>query len=890
MPHMREVKTCDRCRHFKRRCDLLKPSCTRCVQAGIRCSFESSAASSGSSMALDHHHHQHQQQHHQQHQHQHHQSHQLDESSPTFSNTGTNAFASNTAASVSPPSPSRHHVGVGSTVCGGGGGGAGPGSHGLMSPTTSTASPEPGMSLSGGTLSASPVEGLVGLAVTTGREQEEQQQSQQQSQYSQQHQVETGEQHHDHHHQQQPQQQQQQQQQQQTQPKHQHQNRIVRKRKRNCLSCLRCHRLKVKCDKELPCGRCKASGNGRECYYSYNKGPNGGKFPCPTAPVPSGRDEKKPQMATWQVQHRVRGSSHWRELMTKIGALAGPATGESSPLAAALEGVGTNACLANFCLPGNFPFGTPGAAKYFSRDAVTRLLAGERPRAAEYLGRYLELLDVVNPVLDMAVFSDEMERYWADPNGASLCWLAQFLMVMGLGCFTSAEEPPVATELMMAAEACLMQTPFMFRPTLMTLRALALMSVAKLVCNATCWSVDSCWTLLGLLVRVAFIFGLPQERGDNDEELKDPVEREARRRLWLTILYLDVKVSMCTGMPPLTRPDELGASRLAPPSFPWPLSSSSSSVAPTAAAKPSSTSTAASTSAPTSTSTNPATTSSSSSLSSSYSSSASTASSSSSSASASSPSTTSTTITDPISPAEGLHAVLCHSLPTVLAVLAQINNSAKGPMEYSNVLRFNTQLRDLMGLAQRACPARLQRITVDVFLRRCLMVLHRPFALHPDGPTLYPESYWSSLECSLALLVHYRELWCGEAGLRLDLVGRAFVLDFFSATLTTCVHMLREDAPLSGAAATGCCIPPRQLILDTLSICVDIWSGEQEKSVCWRTGYHLLRAVLALLPGTGQGLGPPPAPLEGPMPGQCQSRHHHPGPGTIPGQRGELFL
>lgn len=94
--------------------------------------------------------------------------------------------------------------------------------------------------------------------------------------------------------------------------------RIVRKRKRNCLSCLRCHRLKVKCDKELPCGRCKASGNGRECYYSYNKGPNGGKFPCPTAPVPSSKDEKKPQMATWQVQHRVRGSSHWRELMTKV--------------------------------------------------------------------------------------------------------------------------------------------------------------------------------------------------------------------------------------------------------------------------------------------------------------------------------------------------------------------------------------------------------------------------------------------------------------------------------------------------------------------------------------------------------------------------------------------
>lgn len=173
-------------------------------------------------------------------------------------------------------------------------------------------------------------------------------------------------------------------------------------------------------------------------------------------------------------------------------------------------------------------------------------------------------------------------------------------------------------------------------------------------------------------------------------------------------------------------------------------------------------------------------------------------------------------------------------------------------MAYADVLRHHAQLCDLMAHAQRVCAADLQRITVDIFLRRCLMVLHRPFALHPDGPALFPESYWSSLECSLALLVHYRELWCTEARLRLDLVGRAFVLDFFSATLTTCVHMLREDAPLSGAAASGCRIPPRQLILYTLRSCVDIWSGEQEKSVCWRTGYHLLRAILALLPVSAQ--------------------------------------
>ncbi|KJZ73946.1 hypothetical protein HIM_06614 [Hirsutella minnesotensis 3608] len=793
MPHMREVKTCDRCRHFKRRCDLVKPSCSRCVQAGVRCSFNVAAASvqqqkpqapppmplpvdvdTSSSVhlpplastglppppmmmqapPLQHHpgpmhasgpplhqpmsrppdlstlpvHH------HQQPQHGMHPQQQA--SSPPFPTpTSVGApFASAMAGAVSttcPVTPNQNDSDRGNTPA------RNASTHGLISPTTSDESPDSGPTPMAGILTngtsgshhAPLTEGSPASAAASTNGHSHAQQDPTLPPGSQQ--------------------------------------RIVRKRKRNCLSCLRCHRLKVKCDKELPCGRCQASGNGRECYYSYNKGPNGGKFPCPTAPVPSSRDEQKPQMATWQVQHRVRGSSHWRELMAKIGMLAAGSTGGASPLAAALEGVGTNACLANFCLPGNFPFGTPGATKYYTRETVTRLLASERSRAEDYLKRYLELLDIVNPILDVDVFRDEIERYWQDPTGVSLCWLSQFLMVMGLGCFTSADEPPVATELMMAAEACLMQTPFMFRPTLMTLRALSLMSVAKLVCNATCWSVDSCWSLLGLLVRVAFIFGLPQERNDKDEELRDPVEREARRKLWLTILYLDIKVSMCTGMPPLTRPDELGGMP-GPPEWGTP---------------------------------------------------------------------------------DSLQMVLFRSLPTVLNVLAQIN-SKKDHISYADVLQYNKQLRELMNNAQRVCTASLQRITVDIFLRRCLMVLHRPFALHPEGPVLFPDSYWSSLECSLALLVHYRDLWCNEEGLRLDLVGRAFVLDFFSATLTTCVHMLREDAPLSGAAATGCLIPPRQLILDTLSSCVDIWSGEQEKSVCWRTGYHLLRAVLALLPGT----------------------------------------
>ena len=225
MPHMREVKTCDRCRHFKRRCDLLKPACSRCVQAGVRCSFETTGPSTDSSSGAP--------------------------------------GSDNAKASLSPTPKAEDGS-----------------QNGLISPSASAedadqlrAASMPGTTdgsalADGATPGESSSAGAgAGTAATAAGQ------------------------------------------------------RVVRKRKRNCLSCLRCHRLKVKCDKELPCGRCKSSGNGRECYYSYNKGPNGGKFPCPTVPTssqPSASDITKSTQATWHVSHEPRGSSHWKDLMTKV--------------------------------------------------------------------------------------------------------------------------------------------------------------------------------------------------------------------------------------------------------------------------------------------------------------------------------------------------------------------------------------------------------------------------------------------------------------------------------------------------------------------------------------------------------------------------------------------
>lgn len=358
----------------------------------------------------------------------------------------------------------------------------------------------------------------------------------------------------------------------------------------------------------------------------------------------------------------------------------------------------------------------------------------------------------------------------------SLCWLAQFLMVLGLGAFVSSvPEPAVATEFMLAAEACLMQTPFMFRPTMATLKALTLMVVAKQICNATCWSVDSAWSLLGHLVRACYTFGLPQEKDEKERQITDPQEREVRRKLWLSILYLDAKVTMSAGMPPQMRADEiLGGIR------------------------------------------------------------------------------ETGDIKTELEP-ETVHMVLYQCMPTVLFVMARMNTK-DDQVAYDDVIKHSSVLRTLISQARQVCVSDLQFLTLDIFLRRCLMVLHRPFALHPDGPRLFPDSYWTSLECSLAIMMHYREIFAPGSIPGYSVMGRAYVLDIFSATLTVCLHVMRGEVPMADASAEGgfkswgSQIPQRQLILDTVKSCIEIWEGEKDRSVCYRTAFQLLVAIQDLMP------------------------------------------
>lgn len=91
---------------------------------------------------------------------------------------------------------------------------------------------------------------------------------------------------------------------------------VKRKRRRACLSCVRCHRLKVKCDKKEPCTRCRLSGFGKQCEYTHRVEPETETSSDAASPYVFADEDTNVALATWHSRHR--GLSHWTNLLSTV--------------------------------------------------------------------------------------------------------------------------------------------------------------------------------------------------------------------------------------------------------------------------------------------------------------------------------------------------------------------------------------------------------------------------------------------------------------------------------------------------------------------------------------------------------------------------------------------
>jgi hypothetical protein len=225
---------------------------------------------------------------------------------------------------------------------------------------------------------------------------------------------------------------------------------------------------------------------------------------------------------------------------------------QSTPFSIAVKQHIEGDCSSDFALPGNYPFGSPDSTRYASLERVQQLLQNTRADIPDLISGYLRSFHPSLPVFDQSTFQEKVIGFLGNPELTDPSWLAQFLVVLGLGAYTveygkDTMGHDMAAEFLFASEACLAKTTYMSRPTTTNISTLCLMVIAKQATTATCWTLDTCWNVMGIVMRLSMMMVLHQEwmPGYNDPIITR--ERALRRRMWTIIAFLDTQMSLRTG-------------------------------------------------------------------------------------------------------------------------------------------------------------------------------------------------------------------------------------------------------------------------------------------------------------------------------------------------------
>lgn len=426
---------------------------------------------------------------------------------------------------------------------------------------------------------------------------------------------------------------------------------------------------------------------------------------------------------------------------------------------------------------------------YNDPKAYILSLLFDKERVWFYVECYLSTVERIYRILHIPSFRQEVEDFWTNKQRPRWDWLAQFLMVIGIGYLTSpGANNKQAKRLLKAAEVCLLQMSFVLNPTIPTINALCMMVVAKHLGAMSCHEYDSCGPLMGIVIRHAMALGLHCDPVFSVDDM--PIyEIEMRRRLWTTIVQLELQQSITSGTQPLLKNDDFNT---LPPSNlnDDDIHSRGESFL----------------------------------------------------------SSTPGQLTD-----SSFQVLLASSFSLTFEIVSAAN-SLSGHLSYDRVTYLDFRIRELLtetsnlrgtltssDLSSETIWRALQISTLEITFRRILLILHLRYARRPRANIEYPKSYWSALECSLAILVHQRQIHE-----ELDHHGSAkwfaelFKSDFFTAIITVGIQLCRKDnSALDGTAPTmetnelpNSVNSPRSTIVQTLKWCQDIWTSELAPSFC----------------------------------------------------------
>jgi hypothetical protein len=323
----------------------------------------------------------------------------------------------------------------------------------------------------------------------------------------------------------------------------------------------------------------------------------------------------------------------------------------------------------------------------------------QREVADKLVDVYLRTCESTYRILHIPSFKQGYAEYWNDPASVKIPSVLAILLVMAVGtCFYQGEADDElrskARQWVQAAESWMAAPLGKNQLTISSIQIYCLLFLARQTSSV---GVDFLWMPSGNLLRMAFSMGLHR---DPKHFLKISLfAAEMRRRIWATVLEMAVQTSMDVGMPPLISTRDFDTE---PPSNIDDEDISQTTIV-MPCPKPSHVYTQTS-----------------------------------------------------------VQIILLKSLHTRLEIVHFINSFHSEP-SYDEVLRFGQDITKACNGASRLVhsfpadcprPSALQSILLDIFIRRFLLEVHRPFLARSHNDPRYYFSRKVCLETALVLLFH----------------------------------------------------------------------------------------------------------------------------------------
>ncbi|KAH8591282.1 hypothetical protein B0O99DRAFT_598148 [Bisporella sp. PMI_857] len=176
--------------------------------------------------------------------------------------------------------------------------------------------------------------------------------------------------------------------------------------------------------------------------------------------------------------------------------------------------------------------------------------------ADQLVDHYLRTMEGAYRILHIPSFRQEYEDYWLDPQGTPTATIVKILLVMAIGtCFY---QKPDHDAVRMAAKQWVYSAQSWvtapFEKGRLNLSGLQVHCLLILARQTNVVGGDLLWIAAGSLLRTAFQMGF--HRDPKTFPKISFLHQEIRRRLWATVLEMTVSTSLDVGMPPLITSDD----------------------------------------------------------------------------------------------------------------------------------------------------------------------------------------------------------------------------------------------------------------------------------------------------------------------------------------------